>query len=93
MVNRGKKLIINLNHFTLPVWIHDPLELRRKGVYNAPSGWLNEETIIEFVKYVYAVEYFFDEFADYWSTLNEPNAVSIMGYLLVKSGFLLEYLV
>jgi Beta-glucosidase/6-phospho-beta-glucosidase/beta-galactosidase len=86
-VNRGKKLIINLNHFTLPVWIHDPLELRRKGVYNAPSGWLNEETIIEFVKYVYAVEYFFDEFADYWSTLNEPNAVSIMGYLLVKSGF------
>lgn len=86
-VSRGKKLIVNLNHFTLPSWLHEPLEVRSKGVFNAPSGWLSEEIIVEFTKYAYAAAYFFGEYVDYWSTLNEPNVVAIMGYLQVKSGF------
>ncbi|MEM0325929.1 MAG: beta-galactosidase BgaS [Desulfurococcaceae archaeon] len=86
-VDRGRKLIVNLNHFTLPIWIHNPLEARVRGVFNAPSGWLSEETVVEFTKYAYVAAYLFDEYVDYWSTMNEPNVVAVAGYLMVKSGF------
>jgi len=86
-VDRGRKLILNLNHFTLPIWIHDPINVRIKGVFNAPSGWLQEDTIIEFTKYAYVVASLFGDLVDAWSTMNEPNVVAIAGYLISKSGF------
>ncbi len=86
-VSRGKKLILNLNHFTLPSWLHNPVELRLRGVTSAPSGWLSEDSIIEFAKYAYLVAREFSDLVDMWSTLNEPNVVATAGYLNVKSGF------
>jgi beta-galactosidase len=86
-VARGKKLIINLNHFTLPSWIHDPIQVRIRGVESAPSGWLSDETIVEFAKYAFYIVRELEEYADAWSTLNEPNAVATAGYLNTKSGF------
>lgn len=85
-VSRGGKLVLNLNHFTLPVWLHNPIEFRRNP--NTPlSGWLSDEIIVEFVKYARVVAEFFDEFVDMWSTMNEPNVVATAGYLNVRSGF------
>jgi beta-galactosidase len=86
-VDRGKKLVLNLNHFTLPSWVHDPVAVRTRGVFNAPSGWLSEDTVVEFTKYVYVVGTVFGDLADMWSTMNEPNVVAVAGYLMVKSGF------
>lgn len=85
--DRGKKLILNLNHFTLPSWIHHPIELRLRGISSAPSGWLSDDSIIEFAKYAHLVANEFYDLADMWSTLNEPNALATAGYLNVKSGF------
>uniref|UniRef100_A0A7C2FNM8 Glycoside hydrolase family 1 protein n=1 Tax=Thermosphaera aggregans TaxID=54254 RepID=A0A7C2FNM8_9CREN len=86
-VSRGKKLIINLNHFTLPSWIHEPIQVRTRGVESAPAGWLSDDTIVEFAKYAYYIVNELEEYADAWSTLNEPNAVATAGYLNTKSGF------
>lgn len=85
--NRGKVLILNLNHFTLPLWIHNPLEVRKHGIKLTPAGWLSEETVIEFAKYSYLVAYLFNEYVDKWSTFNEPFVVPVAGYLFTRSGF------
>ncbi|MFN4046510.1 MAG: beta-galactosidase BgaS, partial [Acidilobaceae archaeon] len=84
---RGGKLILNLNHFTLPLWLHDPVAVRRLGPGKAPSGWLSSSSVVEFAKYASYIAWKFDDLIDYYSTLNEPTVVYIAGYLNAKSGF------
>ncbi|MFO7882665.1 MAG: beta-galactosidase BgaS [Kosmotogaceae bacterium] len=83
---KGMKLMINLNHFTLPLWTHDPLAVNRKKDLTYP-GWVNDKLVEEFSKYAAFVAEQFADFADYWSTLNEPNVVANLGYLNCNSGF------
>ncbi|MFW6120477.1 MAG: family 1 glycosylhydrolase [Petrotogales bacterium] len=83
---KGMKLMVNLNHFTLPLWAHDPLAVNRKMDLTYP-GWVNDELVEEFSKYSAFVVEQFDDFVDYWSTMNEPNIVANMGYLNCTSGF------
>ncbi|RLG79985.1 MAG: glycoside hydrolase family 1 protein [Thermoprotei archaeon] len=90
--NRGKQLIINLYHWPLPLWIHDPIKVRKYGPDRAPSGWLDEKTIIEFVKYAAYVSWKLRDLADMWSTMNEPNVVYEQGYMFIKNGFPPGYL-
>lgn len=78
---------MNLNHFTLPLWIHDPITLRTNGPSRAPSGWLSEDTVVEFAKYATYVAWKLDDLVDLYSTLNEPNVVYTAGYIMVKTGF------
>lgn len=84
---RGKRLIINLNHFTLPIWIHNPLEVRKYGINATAKGWLDENTVVEFVKFVALIASELGEYVDSWSTLNEPNVVALMGYMNPHAGF------
>ncbi len=84
---RGKILILNLYHWPLPLWLHDPLRARASGLKEGPLGWLEKRTVIEFVKYVAYVVWKFDDLVDMWSTMNEPNALYMMGYVFVKRGF------
>lgn len=86
-VSRGKKLIVNLNHFTLPLWIHNPVEVRRQGLCAQAKGWLDESTVVEFAKFAILVATELGEYVDLWSTLNEPNVVAIMGYMNPYAGF------
>ncbi len=88
--SRGKKLIINLNHFTLPIWIHEPLNFRKTS--KGKAGWVDKRTVVEFVKFTAYVAWKFEEIPDMWSTMNEPNIVYTSGYLDVKSGFPPGYL-
>jgi beta-glucosidase/6-phospho-beta-glucosidase/beta-galactosidase len=83
---KGMKLMVNLNHFTLPLWAHDPLAVNRKMDFTAP-GWIDSAIVQEFSKYASFVVEQFDDLVDYWSTLNEPNVVAKMGYLNNNSGF------
>jgi len=83
----GFKVILNLNHFTLPYWLHDPLVSREKNANGSRSGWVNIATVIEFVKFAAYVAYKFGDLVDMWSTFNEPMVVAELGYLAPYSGF------
>jgi len=85
---RNKFLIINLSHFTLPIWIHDPISMRKyHQSENLPKGWVDKKTVIEFAKYASYIAWKFDDLADMWSTLNEPNVVYGSGFVQIRSGF------
>ncbi|MEM3774844.1 MAG: beta-galactosidase BgaS [Candidatus Bathyarchaeia archaeon] len=84
---RGFKVFVCLNHFTLPLWIHDPLIVRATRLRRGPKGWLEESTIVEFTKYAAFVAWSFGDIVDNWATLNEPMAVCEAGYMIAESGF------
>ncbi|ACS89400.1 Beta-glucosidase [Thermococcus sibiricus MM 739] len=90
--DRGKVFILNLYHWPLPLWLHDPIKVRRLGPDRAPSGWLDERSVVEFAKFVAFVSYHLDELVDMWSTMNEPNVVFENGYSRPTSGFPPGYL-
>jgi beta-galactosidase len=73
-------VFLNLNHFTLPLWIHDPLVTRKSMLTKGPRGWLDERTVIEFTKYAAYMAWKFGDLVDYWSTFNEPMGV-VLSYL------------
>lgn len=85
---RGGTVILNLNHFTLPIWIHNPIVFRlNPSNLNALSGWLNDRTVVEFAKYAAYIAWKFDDLVNYWSTMNEPTVVYTNGFINIKSGF------
>ncbi|MCA6214811.1 glycoside hydrolase family 1 protein [Thermococcus bergensis] len=89
---RGKTFILNLYHWPLPLWLHDPIKVRRFGPDRAPSGWLDDRSVVEFAKFSAFVAYHLDDLVDMWSTMNEPNVVYENGYLRPNSGFPPGYL-
>jgi len=84
---RGIKVIVCLNHFTLPIWIHDPIVARRTNLEEGSLGWVDPETVVEFIKYVSVVANLFGDLVDMWATLNEPFVVAEAGYLVPEAGF------
>ncbi len=85
---KGMYLMVNLNHFSLPLWIHDPIKVRRLGVENVKeNGWYSEDTVVEFAKFAAFCAKHFDDLVDSWVTMNEPQVVSSLGYVLVGAGF------
>jgi beta-galactosidase len=77
---RGLKLILNLYHWPLPLWVHDPIKVRDTGGREGPRGWLDAETVVEFAKFAAYVAWKFGDLADMWCTMNEPNVVWSIGY-------------
>ena len=50
----GLEPLITVNHFTLPVWVHDPITARplvQLGLPSPAAGWLPPATPVEFQKY------------------------------------------
>ncbi|MEM2221222.1 MAG: beta-galactosidase BgaS [Ignisphaera sp.] len=90
--DRGKILIVNLYHWPLPIWIHDPIKVRRFGPDRAPSGWLDSRTVVEFAKYAAYIAWKLGDLPDMWSTMNEPNVVYSLGYMNARAGFPPGYL-
>ncbi|MEJ5228729.1 MAG: beta-galactosidase BgaS [Pseudothermotoga sp.] len=86
MKDRGLRVILNLSHFTLPIWIHDPVAVHR-GQQTEKTGWVNDQTVVEFSKFAAYVAWKFDDLVDMYSTMNEPNVVSQLGYIMSRSGF------
>ena len=85
--SKGMTLIINAYHWPLPISLHDPILSRESGLKTKANGWLNHETVIEFVKYAAYVAWKFNDIGDQFSIMNEPNVVYGNGYMNVKSGF------
>ncbi|PSN90571.1 beta-galactosidase [Candidatus Marsarchaeota G2 archaeon OSP_D] len=88
---RGIEFVLNLYHWPLPLWIHDPVAVRR-GEKTERTGWLSTRTVVEFAKFAAYISWKLDDLVDAYSTMNEPNVVWGAGYTSVKSGFPPGYL-
>ncbi|BBE31666.1 beta-galactosidase [Tepiditoga spiralis] len=82
----GLKVMIDYSHFTLPIWIHDCININRnrKGI----MGWASKEFVIEFSKYAAYITKKLDEYVDYYATMNEPQIIASGGYLIPSTGFI-----
>jgi beta-glucosidase/6-phospho-beta-glucosidase/beta-galactosidase len=93
---RKKKLraLVTLNHFSLPLWLHDPIEVRDAFVGVDPlvgvvpdgiarGGWLDPAIVVEFEKLAAYCAWKFGDLVDFWATLNEPVVVIVSGFVNV----------
>ncbi|GGP20579.1 beta-galactosidase [Thermocladium modestius] len=84
--SRGIFIVLNMYHWSLPLWIHDPIRVRN-GDLRGPSGWIDARTVVDFARFAGYVSWKFDDLVDMYSTMNEPNVVAWSGYIGIKSGF------
>jgi len=89
--SRGIYFVLNLYHWPMPLWAHDPIAVR-KGQLNGPIGWLSTVNVAHFARFSAYVAWKFDDLVDEYSTMNEPNVVWGNGYMGVRSGFPPGYL-
>jgi beta-galactosidase len=87
---------VTLNHFTLPLWLHDPIGARNAFASAGPddtppsfpnAGWLDPRAPGEFAKYAGYVAAKLGKLIDYYSPINEANVVAVQGYLNVPGIF------
>jgi beta-galactosidase len=88
---QGMSPLVTLVHFTLPIWIHDPIATRDAlaGIDPSaplppllePAGWLDTVVITELEKYAAYVGWKFGDLVDRWVPLNEPVVVGAGGYV------------
>lgn len=64
----GLTTMVTLYHFATPLWVVG------KG------GWKRRETIDYFLRFVDKAVSALGDLVDYWLTINEPNALAMMGY-------------
>lgn len=85
--SKGGMAIACLFHWSIPLWLHNPIAVRRYGVDRAPSGWVDKKAVIEFVKFATYIAHELDDIVDMWYTLNEPLIIAKLGYINIQSGF------
>jgi beta-glucosidase len=68
--DRGIEPMVTLHHFTDPLWITER------------GGWINEDIVPYFSRYVEQVVLALRDYADLWCTINEPNVYTSMGYVM-----------
>ena len=78
-------VILNLFHWSMPLWINDPRK-REISKGNNLGNFFSEKSVIEFAKFAAFAAYSFDDLVDAYSTMNEPNVV-FSGHLLFSSIF------
>lgn len=79
--DRGIVPLVTLNHYTLPLWIHDGLACHEDIDNCEKRGWLDPRTPKEIAKYSGFVARELGDLVDLWATQNEPLAVILSGYL------------
>ncbi len=83
---RGLDPMVTVNHFTLPVWVHDPIVARpliQLGLPAPAAGWLSSSTPGEFEKYAAYVAWKFGDQVDNWVTVNEPFSPVLTEFLAI----------
>src|SRR3954471_24165060 len=91
---------VTLNHFTLPLWLHDPIAARTAFASVGPddppptfgrAGWLDPRAPREFAKYAGYVAAKLGDLIDHYSPINEANVVAVQGYLNVDGVYAAWY--
>ena len=72
---KGFKVFVCLNHFTLPLWIYDPITARNTKLRKGPRGWIDEEIIIEFTKYAAYLGWKLGDIVDKWAIQRADGCV------------------
>ncbi|MEB3862275.1 MAG: glycoside hydrolase family 1 protein [Desulfurococcales archaeon] len=83
----GMKVIVNLHHFTTPVWLHHPIISRETRLRKGPLGIVDHRFIVEFAKYAAYVAWKLGDLVDMWSIYNEPMVLVELGYMAPFVGF------
>jgi beta-galactosidase len=71
----GLEPLVTVNHFTLPLWVHNPTMTRLLAQLGLPApaaGWLSPDTPVEFEKYAAYVAWKYGDQVDNWTVINEP---------------------
>lgn len=80
---RGIEPFVTLNHYTLPLWIHDGVACHKDLATCKQKGWVEPKILIpELTKFSAFVAKELGDLVDYWLTINEPFAVILPGYLM-----------
>jgi beta-galactosidase len=84
MKARGLRPFVTVNHYSLPLWIHDGDDCNRNFRTCTARGWAEPATIVpEIAKYASFVADEYGSEVDDWATLNEPfSAVVLPGYII-----------
>ncbi len=76
-------LLITLNHYTLPLWLHDGKACHADLDTCKNRGWLDKARILKAIAlYAGFCAQEFGGDVDLWGTINEPFAVVLAGYIL-----------
>ncbi|HSO37018.1 MAG TPA: family 1 glycosylhydrolase [Labilithrix sp.] len=88
MKKRGLKPFVTVNHYTLPLWIHDGNACNQSldgCIARGVGGWADPDRariVNEIAKYAAFLGQEYGGEVDDWATLNEPfSAVVVAGYL------------
>ncbi len=81
---RGLTPLVTLNHYTLPLWIHNGKDCHVNKLSKCEDrGWLSKERMLKAIAlYAGWCGKRFGDKVDLWATLNEPFAVVLAGYIL-----------
>ena len=82
----GLEPMVTVNHFTLPLWVHDPLVARpliQLGLPAPAAGWLSSTTPQEFEKYAAYLAWKYGDQVDNWATVNEPFSPVLTEFLAI----------
>ncbi|HMV66503.1 MAG TPA: family 1 glycosylhydrolase, partial [Myxococcota bacterium] len=78
----GMEPVVTINHYTLPLWVHDGVACHADLETCPARGWVDKERMIRLITlYAGWVAREFGAEVDRWATLNEPFATSASGYL------------
>jgi beta-glucosidase/6-phospho-beta-glucosidase/beta-galactosidase len=89
---RGLEPLVTLNHFSLPLWIHEPTAIRDAFAAVDPvdgdvpagltrAGWLDPAIVDEFAKFAAYAGATFGDLVDLWCTVNEPVVILVSGFI------------
>ncbi|TNF37054.1 MAG: glycoside hydrolase family 1 protein [Deltaproteobacteria bacterium] len=80
--DRGLTLLVTLNHYTLPLWIHDGKACHQDLASCEDRGWLDGDRILPAIGlYAGFCAKTFGDQVDLWATVNEPFGMVLAAYI------------
>jgi beta-glucosidase/6-phospho-beta-glucosidase/beta-galactosidase len=83
----GLDPMVTINHFTLPLWVHNPAQARVQELLGLTpqtgGGWVSSSTVTEFEKYSAYLAWKYGDQVTNWVVLNEPVNSMLTSYYAI----------
>jgi len=83
----GLDPMVTINHFTLPLWVHNPAQARIKELLGLTpqtgGGWVSSSTVTEFEKYSAYLAWKYGDQVTNWVVLNQPVNSMLTSYYAI----------